>query len=172
VELALIAAVARDSAIGRGGQMPWHLPEDLAHFRRLTMGCPVVMGRKTWESLPGRFRPLPGRRNVVVTRNAGWRAEGAEAMPSLDSALALLAGAETVFVIGGGELYAQALPRADRIELTEIELAVADADTFFPRWDRAAFDIVRREAGRSAGGQDYAFVAYRRRNPTSPQAAP
>jgi dihydrofolate reductase len=163
MELALIAAVARDGAIGRGGVMPWHLPEDLAHFRRVTMGCPVVMGRKTWDSLPARFKPLPGRRNVVVTRNTGWHADGAEAADSLEAALALLGDAATVFVIGGAQLYAQALPRADRLELTEIDLAVPDADTCFPRWDRAEFDEVRREAGRSADGHGYAFVSYRRR---------
>ena len=164
MELALIAAVARDGAIGRGGVMPWHLPEDLAHFRRITMGCPVVMGRKTWDSLPARFKPLPGRRNVVVTRNAGWQADGAEAAHSLDAALALLGDAATVFVIGGAQLYAQALPRADRIELTEIELDVPDADTRFPAWERSAFESVAREAGVSATGDlRYSFVSYRRR---------
>lgn len=163
MELALIAAVARDGAIGRGGVMPWHLPEDLAHFRRVTMGCPVVMGRKTWDSLPARFRPLPGRRNVVVTRNPAWQADGAEAADSLDAALATLAGAATVFVIGGAQLYAQALPRADRLELTEIDVAVPDADTRFPAWERGDFEVTARAAGASAtGALRYSFVSYRR----------
>lgn len=162
MELVLIAAVARNGAIGRGGVMPWHLPEDLAHFKRLTMGCPVVMGRRTWDSLPPRFRPLPGRRNVVVTRNPGWQADGAEAVSSLEAALEGLAEAGTVFVIGGGELYAQALPRVDRLELTEIELDVPDADTFFPAFDRTAFSAESRGEGRSADGLGYRFLSYRR----------
>ncbi len=162
MKLALIAAVARNGAIGLAGTMPWQLKADLAHFRRTTMGCPVVMGRKTWDSLPEAFRPLPGRRNVVVTRNAAWRADGAEAAPSLDVALATLADAERVFLIGGGELYAQALPRADELVLTEID-ADFDADTRFPSWDRAAFEEVARERHEGDAAWPYAFVHYRRR---------
>ena len=163
MELGLIAAVGRNGAIGKDGQMPWELKADLAHFRRTTMGCPVVMGRRTWDSLPPRFRPLPGRRNIVVTRNPGWQAEGAEAAGSLDAALARLADAPRVFVIGGGELYAQALPRADLLVLTEID-ADFDADTFFPAWDRQAFEQVARD--QHAAGESswpYAFVTYRRK---------
>lgn len=164
MELWLIAAVARDGAIGRGGTMPWHLPQDLAHFKRTTLGCPVVMGRKTWESLPPRFRPLPGRRNVVVTRNAAWQAEGAEAAPSLDAALARLAEAPRVFVIGGGELYAQALPRADGLVLTEVGIDVPDADTRFPAWERSDFTEVSRDRHPPADGlPGYAFSIHRRR---------
>ncbi|HWH75508.1 MAG TPA: dihydrofolate reductase [Methylibium sp.] len=162
MKLALIAAVARNGAIGLAGTMPWQLKADLAHFRRTTMGCPVVMGRKTWDSLPEAFRPLPGRRNVVVTRNAAWRADGAEAAPSLDAALAALADAERVFLIGGGELYAQALPRADELVLTEID-ADFEADTRFPAWDRTAFDEVTRESHAGDAAWPYAFVQYRRR---------
>ena len=164
MELGLIAAVGRNGAIGKDGQMPWELKADLAHFRRTTMGCPVVMGRRTWDSLPPRLRPLPGRRNLVVTRNPAWQAEGAEAAGSLDAALAHVADAPRVFVIGGGELYAQALPRADLLVLTEID-ADFDADTFFPAWDRAAFEEVGREqhaAGESAW--PYAFATYRRKS--------
>lgn len=163
MEVALIAAVARNGAIGQGGVMPWHLPADLAHFRRVTLGCPVVMGRKTWDSLPARFRPLPGRRNVVVTRNGAWQAEGAESAASLDAALQRLAGAPRVFVIGGGELYAQALPRADLLVLTEVDGEFA-ADTFFPAWDRQRFEEVSREAHAAVGtAPAHAFVTYRRR---------
>lgn len=161
MKLAVIAAVARNGAIGLDGTMPWQLKADLAHFRRTTMGCPVVMGRKTWDSLPASFRPLPGRRNVVVTRNPAWRADGAEAAASLDEALTRLADAERVFVIGGGELYAQALPRADEVVLTEID-ADFDADTFLPAWDRSAFVEVSRERHDGEAGWPYAFVTYRR----------
>jgi dihydrofolate reductase len=161
VKLALIAAVGRGGAIGLGGTMPWSLPADLAHFRQVTMGCPVVMGRKTWESLPPRFRPLPGRRNLVVTRNAAWRAEGAETCGSLDAALEGVRDAERVFVIGGGELYAQALPRAIELVLTEID-ADFEADTFFPAWDRRAFTEVSRLSHVSDAGWRFAFVGYRR----------
>jgi dihydrofolate reductase len=164
LKLIVIAAVARNSAIGKGNALLWRLPADLQHFKRTTMGAPVVMGRKTWDSLPAAFKPLPGRRNLVVTRNAAWLADGAEAQPSLDAAIDSLSGAERVFVIGGGELYAQALPRADEIVLTEID-AEFDGDTFFPTWDRAAFDEVSRESHLSDAGWRYDFAVYRRRAP-------
>ena len=112
--LSLIAAVARNGALGKDNALLWHLPEDLKFFRRMTQGCPVVMGRKTWDSLPAKFRPLPGRRNVVLTRQAGLQLEGAETAASLDEALERLSGAAKVFVIGGAQLYAQALPRGRR----------------------------------------------------------
>jgi dihydrofolate reductase len=163
MKLAVIAAVARNGAIGLDGTMPWQLKADLAHFRRTTMGCPVVMGRKTWDSLPPTFRPLPGRRNLVVTRNPAWRAEGAEAALSLDEALARVDGADRVFVIGGGELYAQALPRADELVLTEID-ADFDADTWFPAWNRADFELAAAEDHVTAGGVPYRFATWRRRN--------
>jgi len=153
-QLALIAAVARNGAIGKAGGLLWHEPEDQRHFRRVTMGCPVIMGRKTWDSLPVRFRPLPGRRNVVITRNLGWHADGAEAVPSLEAALALLADAPKAFVIGGAEVYALALPHADELVLTEID-AELDGDTFFPRWDRTRFAEVSRDAR-----PGYSFVTY------------
>ena len=126
--------------IGDDGTIPWRLPEDMAHFRALTIGHPVVMGRRTWDSLPDRFRPLPGRRNIVVTRNPGWRADGAERAASLDDALDLVEGDERVFVIGGAEIYARH-SRADELVLTEIDLDV-EGDTLFPAWDRSAFDEV------------------------------
>lgn len=160
--LALIAAVARNGAIGRGNALLWSDPADMRRFRQVTLGCPVIMGRRTWESLPERFRPLPGRRNLVVTRQAAFAAPGAETAASLDEALARVAGEPLVFVIGGGQLYAQALPRADELVLTEID-ADLDGDTFFPRWDRAAFTEIERSPQRGADGTPFAFVRYRRR---------
>jgi dihydrofolate reductase len=162
VKLAVIAAIARDSAIGRNNELLWHEPMDQQHFRATTLGCPVVMGRKTWESLPARFRPLPGRRNVVVTRNASYDAPGAELAPNFEGALALLQEADKVFVMGGAELYAAALPLADELVLTEIERDFPDADTHFPAIDRNAFEVVARESHYSADGTPFAFVTYRR----------
>jgi len=159
--LALIAAVPRNRAIGRGGELIFHESEDQKHFRRVTMGCPVIMGRKTWDSLPPRFRPLPGRRNVVVTRNALWSAEGALRAGSLDEALRLAADAQKVFVIGGAELYALALPRADELVLTEID-ADLDGDVFFPEWPRGAFRLLSDEAHVSSAGVGYRFRHFER----------
>ena len=125
------------------------------------MGCPVITGRKTWDSLPPRFRPLPGRRNIVVTRNAAWRAEGAERAGSLDEALALAAGVAKVYVIGGAELYALALQDADELELTEID-ADFEGDTFFPDWPRDRFHLLRTEPNVGADGVRYRFSRYQR----------
>ena len=165
MKVSLVAAIARGGVIGRENAIPWRIPEDVAHFRALTMGHPVVMGRRTWDSIPDRFRPLPGRRNVVVTRNPAWRAERAERVGSLDEALGLLAGEEQVFVIGGAELYAAARPAADELVLTEIDLTAA-GDVLFPRWDPGAFEEVRREEHVSADGTAFSFVTYARRSAT------
>jgi len=159
--LALIAAVDRKRAIGRGGELLWHESEDQKHFRRVTMGCPVIMGRRTWDSLPARFRPLPGRRNIVVTRNPGWSAEGAERAGSLDDAIALAGDDAKAFVIGGAELYAMALPRADELVLTEID-AEFEADAFFPDWPRARFRRTSTEPHVSSQGVGYRFNHYQR----------
>jgi dihydrofolate reductase len=158
--LSLIAAVARNGAIGRDGALAWHDAEDLKHFRRVTLGCPVIMGRKTWDSLPPRFRPLPGRRNVVITRDASWRAEGAEGVDSLERALTLLDGSAKAFVIGGADIFALALPRAAELVLTEID-AELPGDRFFPAWDRARFRAVARESHVGANGIGYSFVTYK-----------
>ncbi len=133
------------------------------HFREATVGCPVIMGRKTWDSLPPKSRPLPGRRNIVVTRNALWRAEGAEAAPSLDVALAMANGAAKAFVIGGGELYAEAIAHADELVLTEIDAVFDRVDAYFPPFDRTRFVESSREEHRSADATRYAFVTYRRK---------
>jgi len=162
VKVSLVAAVARGGVIGLAGGLPWRISEDAQRFRALTMGHPVVMGRRTWDSLPDRFRPLPGRRNVVVTRNRAWQASGAEEAGSLSGALALLDGEAQVFVIGGGELYAEALPLADELHLTEIDAAM-DGDTFFPAWERAPFDEISREDHVSKTGVPFSFVVYKRR---------
>ena len=162
MKVSLVAAVARGGVIGNGNAIPWRIPEDLAFFRDLTMGHPVVMGRRTWDSLPDRFRPLPGRRNVVVTRNPDWRDEGADRAASLDDALRLLDGAEQVFVIGGAEIFAAALPGADALVLTEIDLDV-EGDVLFPPWDRGAYEEVAREPHVSEDGTALAFVTYARR---------
>jgi dihydrofolate reductase len=147
--LILIAAVARNGVIGRtenGVQdLPWRLPEDLKFFRATTLGHPVLMGRRNWDSIPARFRPLPGRRNLVLTRDPRWQADGAEAVHSLDEALARTAGAERLFVIGGAEIYRLALPLADELILTEIDHDVA-GDVHFPAWNRAAFTEAERQA--------------------------
>jgi dihydrofolate reductase len=157
--VSLVAAVARDGGIGHRGELLVRLPEDLRRFKAITLGQPVVMGRRTWQSIG---RALPGRRNIVVTRDAGLRLEGAETAASLDEALTLAADAPIVHVIGGAELYALALPLADELQLTEID-AEFPADTFFPAWDRSRFALAAHEPHTTADGLRYAFATYKRR---------
>jgi dihydrofolate reductase len=157
--VSLVAAVARDGGIGHRGELLVRLPEDLRRFKAITLGQPVVMGRRTWQSIG---RALPGRRNIVVTRDAGLRLEGAETTASLDEALTLAADAPIVHVIGGAELYALALPLADELQLTEID-AEFPADTFFPAWDRSRFALAAHEPHTTADGLRYAFATYKRR---------
>ena len=159
--LSLIAAVARNRAIGKDNQLLWHLPEDMQHFRETTRGKPVVMGRKTWESLPEKFRPLPGRQNIVVSRDPAYKAHGADLAGSLEAALALASGAEEIFVIGGEQLYRAALPLADRLYLTEVELT-PEADAFFPEVNPAVWQEVDRRAGRESTPA-CTFIVYSRR---------
>jgi dihydrofolate reductase len=159
--VSLIAAVARNGAIGGNNGLLWQESEDQKHFRRVTMGCPVIMGRKTWDSLPVRFRPLPGRRNIVLTRDTAWRADGADAAASMAAALALTVGAAKVFVIGGAQAYAMALPLADELVLTEID-ADLPGDTFFPAWERARFARSSQEARQDGSGNAYSFNTYTR----------
>ena len=163
MKLVLVAAVARGGVIGRNGVVPWRLPEDLAHFRELTTGHPVVMGRRTWDSLPERFRPLPGRRNVVLTRDPDWRAPGAERASSVEDALRVLDASPRVFVIGGAEIYTAALPLADELELTEIDADV-EGDARFPAFDPSEFVEAAREPHVSESGLPFSFVTYRRRS--------
>jgi dihydrofolate reductase len=156
--LSLIAAVARNGAIGKDNQLLAHIPDDLKFFRRTTLGCPVIMGRKTWDSIG---RPLPGRRNIVITRNPQWAAVGAERASSLAEAVAMTEGAAKVFVIGGAEIYAQAIDEADELVLTEID-ADFDGDVFFPAWDRSRFDAEASEDQLSPQGHRYRWVVYRK----------
>jgi dihydrofolate reductase len=156
--LGLIAAVARKGVIGRGNALPWHVPEDLQHFRQVTTGHAILRGRRTHESIG---RPLPGRRNIVVSRQPGLRIEGCEVAPSLEAALDLArqGGDDMPMVIGGAALYRDALPHATRLFLTEIDRDV-EGDVFFPSFDRDAFDEVERRPGSSP---DVAFVTLERR---------
>ena len=156
--LHMIAAVAANGVIGAGNRMPWHLPEDLRHFKATTLGHPVVMGRKTWESIG---RPLPGRRNIVVSRQAGLVLPGAEIANSLEAALALCAGAPEAWVIGGGELYRQALPLAAKVVLTEIAQSF-EGDTRFPELPAGQWKESARSAHTGEAGLRYDFVTYER----------
>ena len=158
MQINLIYARAANGVIGKDNAMPWHLPEDMAHFKQLTSGCPVIMGRKTWDSLPAKFRPLPGRHNIVISRQAGYAAEGASTAASLVQALRLCEADSQVWVIGGAQIYALAEPLAHRIEVTEIAHDF-DGDAFAPvlglQWQEAA-----RQAHVSANGLRFSFVTY------------
>ena len=163
MQLHLIFAKARNGVIGKDNTLPWHLPEDLAHFKRTTMGCPVIMGRKTWDSLPPRFRPLPGRVNVVVTRQTVWSKIGTQPSYSLVEALSFCEQFEHVWVIGGAQLYAQAMPYADTAVVTEIDADFegdAFAPTLGPQWQEAS-----RESHTSVNGLPFSFVTYRNTQP-------
>ena len=164
----LIAALDRGYAIGRGGQLPWRLPDDLKRFKALTLGKPLLMGRKTAQSLG---RALPGRRNLVLTRTGRVPFEGMQAVASVDEALRLSAegGASELCVIGGGEVYALCLPFASRMYLTHVDTAVEGADAFFPRFDRARWTVVAREAHAADARHAHAFdlVEYDRRKSPS-----
>ncbi|ENO89708.1 dihydrofolate reductase [Thauera linaloolentis] len=160
-EITLIAAVARNGVIGRDNGLPWKLKADMQHFRTLTMGHPVIMGRKTWDSLG---RPLPGRRNLVVTRDVHFRTEGAEIFNTPAAAVSAAASGERIFVIGGAQLYTTLLPLAERLELTEV-WADVDGDAHFPLFDRSDFIEERRDARVADADNDFDFdfVSYRRR---------
>jgi dihydrofolate reductase len=159
--LAVIAAVATNGVIGDRNRLPWRLPEDLKRFRALTTGHAVIMGRKTWESLSA---PLPGRQNIVITRNRNYAAAGAEVATTLDAALALVRLPPPAFCIGGGELYGVALPHADLLYLTEIDRAYS-GDATFPTFDRSAWREVDREShhGEGTDALSYRFVSFERR---------
>jgi len=154
----LVAAVARNGVIGADGKLPWHLPEDLRHFKKLTLGHPVIMGRRTWSSLP---RALPGRENIVLTRSANRDIPGASVANSLAAAIALCAGEPVVFVIGGAGIFADAMSVADGIVLTEIERDY-EGDVYFPAWDKSAWKETQRERHTSAEGVPFSFVLYER----------
>lgn len=154
----VVAAIAANGVIGTAGGMPWKLPEDLRHFKSLTLGHPIIMGRKTWETLG---RPLPGRDNIVITRSASYRAPGARVATSLEAALAMCEGKPVAFVIGGGEVYAAALPIAHALVLTEIDREYA-GDARFPDFDRSAWREIERRSQIGADGLRFDFVRYER----------
>ena len=156
----LVVAIAENGVIGAKGKLPWHLPEDLRHFKRVTLGHPIIMGRRTWESLGG--KPLPGRENIVVSRTAGFDAPGAHVAMSFEAAIALCAGESVACVIGGSALFAAALPVADGLVITEIHKSY-QGDTFFPDWERAAWRVSQKESHTSADGVRFDFVLYERR---------
>ena len=155
--ISLIAAVAQNRALGKDGQLLWHLPEDMRYFRETTRGKPVIMGRKTWESLPDVFRPLPGRRNIVISRNPAYDAPGATLAGSLEEAVRLAQDDAEVFVIGGAEIYRQALPLAQRLYLTEVARDF-DADAFFPEFSASDWTEISRSAAKTCADLDFTFA--------------
>lgn len=160
-KVSIIAIVARDGAIGRGGDQPFHISADFKHFKELTLGKPIIMGRKTFEALPK--GALPGRLNIVVTRNAGFSAPGVKTVGSLAEAMEMCAAVDEVMIIGGGQIYAQAEPLAGRMYLTEVDGFVDDADTFFPKWTQNWRETSRSESYMDASlpeGVTYSFAVY------------
>ena len=158
MQINMIFARATNGVIGNNNQLPWHLPEDMARFKRLTTGWPVIMGRKTWDSLPPRFRPLPGRTNIVVTRQPGWEAPGASVANSIEDAIKLCGNVVQAWVIGGAQIYAAAEPLADRIEVTDLAQDFegdAFAPTLGPQWVEAA-----SESHVSSSGLNFSFITY------------
>ncbi|MGV2906417.1 dihydrofolate reductase [Achromobacter sp. AGC25] len=156
--LTLIVAYSNNRVIGRDNTLPWKLPGDLAHFKRSTLGHPIVMGRKTWDSLG---RPLPGRTNIVISRNPDFIASGATVVPTLDAAIAACGDVDQAFVIGGAQIYAQALPLAQRVLATEVHAQV-DGDAFFPLLPAFEWKETARETQPAENGYDYDFVTYER----------
>ena len=163
--IALIAALAKNRVIGDQNRLLWHLPEDMRYFRDTTRGNPVIMGRKTWESLPSAFRPLPGRANFVVSRNLAYQAEGARLCGSLDAAIeqAQATRATEIFIIGGAEIYRQALPKADRLYLTEIEQDFV-GDAIFPEFSASLWHEIARTTPplASVASLSFSFVVYQK----------
>ena len=153
----LIWAQSKNGVIGAGGGMPWHVPEDLAHFKEVTLGAPVIMGRRTWDSLPERFRPLPDRENIVITRSQGWHADGARRASGVEDAVR---GLERVWIIGGAEIFRQVIGDADRLEITELDLEV-DGDAFAPPIDEWRL-VDEGEWQTSRTGIRYRFLGYER----------
>ena len=165
MQINLIYARAANGVIGKDNTMPWHLPDDMAHFKQLTNGWPVIMGRKTWDSLPPRFRPLPGRVNLVITRQAGWTGDGATVMSSLAQALAFCHVSSEVWVIGGAQIYALAEPLAHRAEVTEIHQDF-EGDAFAPQLGPAWVETGREDRV-SPKGLAFSFVTYHQHNQTT-----
>lgn len=161
MDISIIAAVSANGVIGSNQDMPWHISEDLKRFKRLTLNSAVVMGRKTWESLP--FKPLKNRTNIVISRNGNYPAKGAVVVSSLQAALEEAKGEAQIFVIGGGEIYQQALPLADKLYITEVH-AHFEGDTFFPTIDDRTWQETERQKCSGEGNNpDYSFVSYQRK---------
>ena len=158
--VSLVVAHSRDRVIGRDGDLPWHLPTDMRHFKALTEGHAVIMGRRTWESIPERFRPLPGRRNIVLTRQAGYEAPGAEVLASLTAAIAACDG--DAFVIGGGQVYDEALPLSQRAYVTEIDAGV-EGDAYFPALPPDEWAVTDEQGPHEENGLPFVFRTYERR---------
>lgn len=167
IRLSMMVAKASNNVIGRDNKLPWYLPNDLKYFKQVTFGKPVIMGRKTWESLKG---PLPGRTNIVITRQADYVAEGAKVVTTLDEAVAMaenvafIDGQEEAVIMGGAEIYKLALPNAQRLYLTEVHAAV-EGDTFFPDYETSEWNEIGREdfAAEGPNPYDYSFVVYERK---------
>ena len=159
--LHLIYARSRNNVIGVNGDLPWHLPEDLAHFKQTTLGQPVIMGRVTWQSIPEKFRPLPGRTNVVVSRQHDFSAPGAQVVASLQAGLDLFSSDQVVWLIGGAQLYAQALPLAQQLVITEID-ADYEGDAFAPHLQSHEWRETHRSKHTSAQGLGYSLVTLQR----------
>lgn len=155
--LTIVVAIDAQRGIGIDNKLPWHLPQDLAHFKRLTSGHPIIMGRKTFDSIG---RPLPNRRNIVITRNPDWRHEGVEAVTSLEAAVDMVKGAPA-FIIGGAQIFAESMDLAERMVITEIGHTFA-CDTFFPPLPAGRWSETGRETHHSDDGYDFAFVTYER----------
>ncbi len=159
MRLHLIFAKARNGVIGHNNTLPWHLPEDLAHFKKTTLGCPVIMGRKTWDSLPPKFRPLPSRLNIVITRQTDWQAVGAQTAHSIEQACDLCPRESDAWVIGGAEIYAQSVPIASTAVITEID-ADFEGDAFAPSLGTEWSEVLR-ERNVAGNGLAYSFVTMR-----------
>ena len=165
--LKLIFARASNGVIGCQNALPWHLPEDMAHFKRITLGCPVIMGRKTWESLPAKFRPLAGRPNIVVSRDASLKYEGCKNVTSIEDGIKFAKdnGEEELMIIGGGEIYKLAFHLTDRIYLTRVHHAFPEADTHFPEikneeWETVSTELIRADEKHK---YDFEFIELRRK---------
>ncbi|AQS37842.1 dihydrofolate reductase [Shewanella psychrophila] len=154
MKIAMIAAMANNRVIGKDNQMPWHLPEDLKHFKAMTLGKPIVMGRKTYESIG---RALPGRLNIVISRQDNLSIAGVTCVTSFESAIEAADGCEELVVIGGGQLYASLLSKADKLYLTEINLDV-DGDTYFPEWNDGSWERISQETSKNDKGLEYSFI--------------
>ncbi|PIR04429.1 MAG: diacylglycerol kinase [Candidatus Magasanikbacteria bacterium CG11_big_fil_rev_8_21_14_0_20_39_34] len=156
--ITLIAAVSENFCIGKNGELPWNIPEDLKHFKRLTEGHVVIMGRKTWESIPEKFRPLPKRKNVVITRQTNYPVpEGVEVFSNLEEAL-LAFSQQSVFIIGGEQIYSATIEKADQLEITHIQKTIPDGDAFFPAIDSNLWENVSEETH-----ENFSFVTYKRK---------